>query len=50
MRRKAKKEIPDIPAEVTSKIIESELTFVGLLGMIDPARPEVIEAVKKVVG
>ena len=43
----AKKEIPDIPAEVTSKIIESELTFVGLLGMIDPARPEVIEAVKK---
>ena len=43
----AQKEISDIPSDVNAKTIESDLTFVGLLGMIDPARPEVIEAVKK---
>jgi Ca2+-transporting ATPase len=35
--------IPDSPAPGT---VEKHLTFVGLLGMIDPARPEVIEAVR----
>ena len=43
----AKKEIDNIPSEVTDESLENELTFVGMLGMIDPARPEVIEAVKK---
>ena len=43
----AQKEISDIPSDVNAETIESDLTFVGLLGMIDPARPEVIEAVKK---
>ena len=43
----AQKEISDIPSNVIADTIETDLTFVGLLGMIDPARPEVIEAVKK---
>lgn len=43
----AKKEIDNIPSEVTDESLENELTFVGMLGMIDPARPEVIDAVKK---
>ncbi|MBI4203816.1 MAG: HAD-IC family P-type ATPase [Betaproteobacteria bacterium] len=34
------------PASCTPETIEKELTFVGLLGMIDPARPEVVDAVK----
>ena len=43
----AQKEISDIPSDVNAETVETDLTFVGLLGMIDPARPEVIEAVKK---
>ena len=35
-----------VPAECTCEIVEKNLTFVGLMGMIDPARPEVKEAVK----
>jgi Ca2+-transporting ATPase len=35
-----------VPASPTPETVEKELTFVGLLGMIDPARPEVIEAVR----
>jgi len=35
--------VPDSP---TPETVEKKLTFVGLLGMIDPARPEVIEAVR----
>ena len=34
--------VPDSPMPET---VEKDLTFVGLLGMIDPARPEVTEAV-----
>jgi Ca2+-transporting ATPase len=34
------------PENPTPETLERDLTFVGLLGMIDPARPEVIEAVK----
>jgi len=34
------------PESCTPESIEKELTFVGLLGMIDPARPEVTDAVK----
>ena len=36
----------DVPQTVTPEEVERDLTFVGLLGMIDPPRPEVIEAVK----
>jgi Ca2+-transporting ATPase len=35
-----------LPAEVTADSIEQGLIFVGLLGMIDPPRPEVIDALK----
>lgn len=43
----AYKEIDDVPSQVTPETVEKDLIFVGLLGMIDPARPEVVEAVKK---
>jgi Ca2+-transporting ATPase len=39
-----------IPEECTPEAVEKELTFVGLLGMIDPARPEVMDAVKVAKG
>ena len=38
--------LASVPETCTPEAIEKELTFVGLLGMIDPARPEVVEAVK----
>jgi Ca2+-transporting ATPase len=39
-----------VPGNPTPATVEKELTFVGLLGMIDPARPEVIEAVRVASG
>lgn len=42
----AYKEIKDIPSHLTSEEIENHLTFLGLIGMIDPPRPEAKEAVK----
>ena len=41
----AYKDIPSIPAELTSEGLENGLTFVGLIGMIDPPRLEVKQAV-----
>jgi Ca2+-transporting ATPase len=38
--------LPGVPETCTPETIEKDLTFVGLLGMIDPARPEVVEAVR----
>lgn len=38
--------IDDIPEELNSEEIENGLTFMGLVGMIDPPRPEAKEAVK----
>ena len=38
--------LQDVPESVTPEAVEKELVFVGLLGMIDPPRPEVIEALK----
>ena len=39
-----------IPAKVSPETVEKDLVFVGLLGMIDPPRPEVIEALKVAKG
>jgi len=39
------KELPSEPAEPTSKELEFGLTFLGLVGMIDPPRPEAKAAV-----
>ena len=40
------KVIDELPKEVTSEELENGLTFMGLVGMIDPPRPEAKEAVK----
>ncbi len=37
--------IDELPLELTSENIENNLEFLGLVGMIDPARPEVKEAI-----
>lgn len=41
----AYKEIDKVPGEPTSEELENGLTFMGLVGMIDPPRPEAREAV-----
>ncbi len=43
----AYKGISEVPSVVSVEAIENDLIFVGLIGMIDPARPEVIDAVRK---
>ena len=42
----AYKDIDNMPSKIESNIIENNLTFVGLIGMIDPPREGVKEAVK----
>jgi Ca2+-transporting ATPase len=41
------KDMPEAPQKVEIGNLENDLIFIGLLGMIDPARPEVIDAVAK---
>jgi Ca2+-transporting ATPase len=40
-------DLEQMPNELSVSAIEKSLVFAGLLGMIDPARPEVIDAVAK---
>ncbi len=40
-------DIDALPENIADDTVERDLIFVGLLGMIDPPRPEVIEAVEK---
>ena len=39
-----------VPQECTCENVEKALTFIGVMGMIDPARPEVKEAIKVAQG
>jgi len=41
----AKKELSSEPSEYTPESLECELCFIGLVGMIDPVRPEVKPAI-----
>jgi Ca2+-transporting ATPase len=43
----AYKDCQEAPQKVTIGELENGLIFIGLLGMIDPARPEVLDAVAK---
>jgi Ca2+-transporting ATPase len=42
--------LSEVAANCNCDDIEKDLTFIGLMGMIDPPRPEVIEAVKLAAG
>ena len=41
----AYKEIDEVPPDPTPDLLEHDLHFMGLVGMIDPPRPEAREAV-----
>lgn len=43
----AYKEYPEVPASFEPEVLEQGLTFIGLTGMIDPVRPEVVDAIKE---
>lgn len=43
----AYRQIDNLPQEVNHITVENELVFVGMVGMIDPPRPEAKEAVQK---
>ncbi|MGC9358191.1 MAG: cation-translocating P-type ATPase, partial [Anaerolineae bacterium] len=46
----AYRKIDSVPEEPNPDDLERDLVFVGLMGMIDPARPEVLPAVQKARG
>jgi Ca2+-transporting ATPase len=39
--------VPEMPADLSPENLEKDLIFVGLIGMIDPSRPEVKPALKE---
>ncbi len=46
----AYRSLPEVPDEPKPADVEKDLVFVGLVGMIDPARPEVLPAVRRAQG
>lgn len=46
----AYKPLTHMPRELSAKALEKDLIFVGLEGMIDPPRPEAIQAIKSCYG
>ncbi|MBN1487576.1 MAG: calcium-translocating P-type ATPase, SERCA-type [Anaerolineae bacterium] len=42
--------LSEVPPEPKPEDVEQDLVFMGLMGMIDPARPEIVPAVKKALG
>ncbi len=43
----AQRQLDEVPDDMSPETIEEHLTLIGLIGMIDPARPEVKPAIEK---
>ncbi len=43
----AQRHLDTVPDEIHPDVVEKDLTFIGLIAMIDPARPEVASAIEK---
>ena len=43
----AQREYAQCPEDASPEALENALTFIGLTGMIDPVRPEVVDAIKE---
>lgn len=43
----AQRELPELPTKIEPETIETGLTLIGLVAMIDPARPEVQPAIER---
>jgi P-type Ca2+ transporter type 2C len=46
----ARRHFPTVPPDRSAGVLEDELTFLGLVGMLDPPRSEVAEAVRSCAG
>lgn len=46
----AYKFVDEVPAEMTSEAVEKDLVYAGMIGMIDPERPEAADAIRVAKG